>query len=55
MWGKIDDDTYFHCGNCGRKINPYGELNMIGVSPEEAFNMMPACPECGQWKWEYHN
>ena len=52
MWGKIDDETYFKCGHCGRVINPYAQYKFIGYPPEAVFYMMPPCT-CGHKEWEY--
>lgn len=56
MWGKIDDNTYFTCGNCGQTINPY-TLGCTGLSPELAFHWVQTsypCPSCNEtFKWEY--
>jgi predicted RNA-binding Zn-ribbon protein involved in translation (DUF1610 family) len=48
------DYTVFHCDNCGREVNPYTELDAMGVSPEQVFNWMRAyysCPACGKKEW----
>jgi len=54
MWDKLSDDIIFTCGYCGRRVNPYVEYDLMGISPEDAFNNMPPC-QCGYRKWEFKN
>jgi len=53
MWSKLSDDIFFICEHCKYYVNPYVWPGFLGVSPEQAFAMMPACPECGhrEWRW----
>ena len=51
--GRIDCHTVFTCGECKNQINPYTDLSMIGVTPEEAFEQMPPC-QCGVWQWQFN-
>ena len=55
MWGKISDEVVLTCSNCGRRINPYAEIEMMyGVDVETMWNRMrripcPECKEVGIW------
>lgn len=55
---KISDYIVFTCKKCKRRINPYGEGNLIGFSVEEALRRMNncySCPDCGEVHcWEFY-